>query len=140
MLQNLSAIEDVTVIGYAAGIYGEGSMAPIARRGITATPVWSNFQNKPAFLIDAGVFPGASGSPVFLHNQGSYATPSGLTVGSRVFFIGVLSAGITSTVDPENRAWPEFGHVIKSDHVWAYLTGIVSRLLYAPVGTPPTSA
>ena len=33
MLQNLSAIEDVTVIGYAAGIYGEGSMAPIRAKG-----------------------------------------------------------------------------------------------------------
>lgn len=38
-------------------------------------------------------YPGSSGSPVFIVNQGAYVTPRGITVGSRVYFLGILYGG-----------------------------------------------
>ena len=44
-------------------------------------------------LIDASIFPGSSGSPVFLCNIGSYSPKGkGLVVGSRIFFLGVVTS------------------------------------------------
>ena len=40
---------------------------PILRRGTTATPIALNFEGRPEFLIDAAVYPGSSGSPVFVY-------------------------------------------------------------------------
>jgi S1-C subfamily serine protease len=74
VVSDLAALEQVTFIGYPSGIYDEKNVSPILRQGITATPVWNDFRGQPAFLIDAGVFPGSSGSPVFIMNQGAYAT------------------------------------------------------------------
>jgi hypothetical protein len=45
------------------------------------------------FLIDCSIFPGSSGSPVFLFNQGSYASrQGGLSLGTRVMLLGVVAA------------------------------------------------
>ena len=89
----LDAIEDIIFIGYPSGIYDEDQLIPIARKGITATPISKNFRNKPQFLIDASVFPGSSGSPVFIINKGMYAAKEGgvMLGGSRVLFLGILS-------------------------------------------------
>lgn len=50
---------------------------PITRRGITATPLHVDFENAPRFLIDAAIYGGSSGTPVFVFNQGSYTKPDG---------------------------------------------------------------
>lgn len=91
-INELSAIEDLTFIGYPSGIIDEINKSPLIRKGITATPIWNNFNGKPEFLIDGGVYPGSSGSPVFIYNQGSYATKEGITIGSRLYFVGVIYA------------------------------------------------
>jgi len=52
-----------------------------------------DFENTPCFFIDASVFGGSSGSPVFLLNQGMYSDKSGMTnIGSRCFFVGVIAS------------------------------------------------
>ena len=64
--------------------------------GVTATPPVLDYCGNPAFLIDASVFPGSSGSPVLIVNSGSYASKDGaLVVGGRILFLGVLSAVFT---------------------------------------------
>jgi hypothetical protein len=92
-LKELDAIEEVLFIGYPCGIWDEKNLLPIVRRGITATPVYIDFNGKKQFLIDASVFPGSSGSPVFIYNPGIYwDKKSGSTVvGHRLFFLGILS-------------------------------------------------
>ncbi len=91
-MQRVDAIEEITFIGYPNGIWDSTNLLPIARRGTTATPISIDYEGKPRFLIDASVFPGSSGSPVFILNTGSYAVKTGgLHVGRRLLFVGVVS-------------------------------------------------
>ena len=94
-LYDLDAIEGVIFIGYPNGIYDSVNHLPIARKGHTATPVQVDYEGKSKFLIDAAVFPGSSGSPVFILNSGGYAHRGGFNVASRIFLIGVISAVYT---------------------------------------------
>lgn len=91
--EDIDAIEDVLFVGYPSNIYDTKNLLPVVRKGITATPISVDFEGKPAFLIDASIFPGSSGSPVFLCNVGSYSPKGkGLVVGSRIFFLGVVAS------------------------------------------------
>jgi hypothetical protein len=91
--EELDAIETVTFIGYPNGVWDGKNFLPVARRGTTASPIEVDFEGTPRFLIDASVFGGSSGSPVFLLNQGSFASKDGsLRVGSRFYFLGVIAA------------------------------------------------
>lgn len=92
-LRDLDAIEDVTFVGYPSGLFDRANFVPIARRGTAATPLQLDYEGLPAFLIDASVFPGSSGSPVLLFDRGFYAARDGGTVvGSRFSCLGVLAA------------------------------------------------
>lgn len=69
------------MIGYPNGLWDSQNNLPIIRRGITATSVKKDYNGKKEFLIDAAVFPGSSGSPVFIFNEGSYSVPGGFSNG-----------------------------------------------------------
>lgn len=69
-LDSLDVVEPVIFVGYPSGIYDEKNYIPIIRRGATATPPQLDYNGRPVFLIDASVFPGSSGSPVFLYRHG----------------------------------------------------------------------
>ncbi len=102
-LNDLILMEDVVMVGYPNGIWDEKNNMPIFRKGITATHPNLDWNGRPEFLIDAACFPGSSGSPVFLFNQGGYATKSGGLVisPSRVKLLGALYAGPQHTVSGE---------------------------------------
>lgn len=92
-LSDLDAIEPVTFIGYPNGIWDSKNFLPVARRGTSATPIGVDFEETPRFLIDASVFGGSSGSPVFVINQDSVLKKNGgLVIGSRCYFVGVIAA------------------------------------------------
>ncbi len=98
----ISPIEEIVFVGYPSGIWDAKNILPVARRGITATPYYINFLGEPRFLIDAAVFPGSSGSPVFLYNAGSYADREGnLYTGGRLHFLGILSQVFHRTAEAE---------------------------------------
>lgn len=91
--QEIDAIEEVVFVGYPNGIWDSKNFTPIIRKGTTATPYTIDFENKKKFLIDASVFGGSSGSPVFIYNSGSYSTKSGgIISGNRLLFLGVVAA------------------------------------------------
>ncbi|MDO8545645.1 MAG: serine protease [Opitutaceae bacterium] len=93
-LSQLSAMEELLMIGYPIGLWDQKNNLPIFRRGITATHPAFDFNGKSEFAIDCACFPGSSGSPVFLFNTGSYYTKNGDTViGSRLKLLGILYAG-----------------------------------------------
>lgn len=92
-LKNLSAIEEIVMVGYPRGISDEYNHKPIIRKGITATHIKNDYQGNKTFLVDIACFPGSSGSPIFILNQGVYTTPSVINLGSRLLFVGILFQG-----------------------------------------------
>lgn len=94
-LQELSALEDVIMIGYPNGIWDNINNKPIFRKGVTATHPAFDYEGRKEFMIDAACFPGSSGSPVFLLNEGGYQDKNGNTYlgATRVFLLGTLYAG-----------------------------------------------
>jgi hypothetical protein len=107
-LENLSAIEDIIMIGYPIGLWDSKHNFPIVRRGITATPLYIDFNGKSEFVIDCACFPGSSGSPILLYNDGGYMNKEGgIIVGpSRINLIGILYAGRQHTTTGEIKVIP----------------------------------
>lgn len=102
LLNTLSNMEDIIMIGYPNGLWDQQHNHPIIRKGITATHPKLSYNNKPEFLIDAACFPGSSGSPVFLANIGSFVNSDGvLCAGSRIALLGTLYAGPQHTTTGE---------------------------------------
>lgn len=98
----LTALEDVIMIGYPNGIWDSKNNMPILRKGVTATHPAIDYEGRKEFMIDAACFPGSSGSPVFLFNTGGYASRrGGLTLGTRLMLLGILYAGPQHTVTGE---------------------------------------
>ena len=95
ILSNLSGLEDITMIGYPNGIWDEKNNMPIIRKGVTATSPKNDYNGLPIFVIDCACFPGSSGSPVLIFNQGSYTDARGNMNmgGNRVILLGALFAG-----------------------------------------------
>jgi hypothetical protein len=94
-IEDLSGIENITMIGYPNGIWDEKNNMPIVRRGITATNPKIDYNGLPIFVIDCACFPGSSGSPVFIFDQGGYTDGKGNMHlgGGRIILLGVLFAG-----------------------------------------------
>ena len=90
--KEICAVEDVIIIGYPNGLYDTKHLLPIVRKGITATPANIDFENQPKFLIDASIFPGSSGSPVFICNEGSFTKKGELYMGNRIIFLGIVAS------------------------------------------------
>lgn len=104
-LADLSAIEDIIMIGYPNGIWDSVNNLPVVRRGVTATHPTLDYDGRREFMIDAACFPGSSGSPVFLYNTGGWTDRRGnVNIGSvRVKLLGVLYAGPQHTATGEVR-------------------------------------
>jgi len=93
LIAELDALEEVVFIGYPNGIWDSKHFLPVMRKGTTATPVAIDFQGKKQFLVDGSVFPGSSGSPVFLFNKGMYSDRQGNThIATRLAFLGIIAA------------------------------------------------
>jgi hypothetical protein len=150
---SLDALEDVTFMGYPNGLFDGRNGLPIARRGSTASPLAVDYEGKPIFLVDAAVYPGSSGSPVFLLQTGGYASREGnFVIGGRVVWLGIIAAVYERTVpvltaptsvgnfvrDPLN-----IGIVYRAETVDALVDSVLashglSRLTHA--GEPPIAA
>ncbi|MEW6292163.1 MAG: serine protease [Pseudomonadota bacterium] len=128
-LASLDALEDVLFVGYPSGVWDQVNLMPIMRRGTTATPIALDFEGRPEFLIDAAVYPGSSGSPVFVVSPEAMRAQSGPR---KFLFAGVVAAvffreeanRITSMPVPANQGGTtigsemiDLGLVIKSQAV-----------------------
>lgn len=130
--ENVSNIEDITIVEYPDGIIDEFNNLPIVRKGITATSIKYDFNSKKEFLIDSAIYGGSSGSPVFIFNQGSYSIKNNLYAGDRLFLIGIVyavtqhradgslkikQAPTTATLYPETYIPNNLGVVIKAQRI-----------------------
>lgn len=102
-LNDLDAVEEILMIGYPNGLWDSVNNMPIVRKGITATDIKFDYEDRKEFMIDAACFPGSSGSPVLICNTGSYQDKHGIIkiVGSRVLLLGILYAGPQFSVTGE---------------------------------------
>jgi hypothetical protein len=130
--RDLSAIETISFIGYPSGILDKHNLFPVVRQGITSTPIWSDFCGEPYFLIDAGVFPGSSGSPVLIINQGGYSLPNGgIALGHRLYFVGILLESFI-TKNGENPTFLGLGKVLHSKKLLSAISELVDKLFVSP--------
>lgn len=103
----IGAFQNVKFIGYPIGISDELNNLPIARQGMTATDVSVDYEGRKEFLIDAAVFPGSSGSPVLIVDEGSFSTGNGFALGSRIRLLGIVDA----VTEIDERGHIEFRNV-----------------------------
>jgi hypothetical protein len=99
-LHGLSAVEDVLMVGYPIGLWDTVNNLPLIRRGITATHPSIDFCGKSEGVIDTACFPGSSGSPVLIINEGVVRTKAG-DKDRRAILLGVLFAGPHTTTEGE---------------------------------------
>ena len=94
-LKHLSAVEDVLMYGYPIGLYDKENVLPLIRRGVTASHPAIDFNGEKIGVVDIACFPGSSGSPILIVNEGSYTDKknNGVVIGSRVIFLGILFKG-----------------------------------------------
>lgn len=151
--QDLSAIQSVVFIGYPYGIHDEVNLLPIARRGFTASPYVVDYNGLPLFLIDANVFPGSSGSPVMVLDEGGYATKHGISLGARSYFLGLIDQayihteqGVVKFVPLPTQFVPTYdehqyfnlGVVIKAKAILNTMSEFVK--VYMPSNSPASSS
>lgn len=99
-LGNLLALEPITMIGYPVGLWDHVNNFPIARRGMTATHPRVDFNGQAIGVADIAAYPGSSGSPILIANEGYYAVPDGrLVEGTRILLLGILFAGPQFSAD-----------------------------------------
>lgn len=143
-INGLTAIEEVLMVGYPIGLWDSYNNTPIVRKGITATNIKLDYNGKKEFLIDIAAFPGSSGSPVFIYNQGAYPDKNGLIIGDRVLFVGILYGGIemnlhgeihmieapTANMPVVNSNLPiNTGVIIKAEKLFQLETVLIEKLL-----------
>ncbi len=92
-LKSLSAMEEVVMVGYPIGLSDNHNHKPIIRQGITATHLKNDYQGEKHFLIDMACFPGSSGSPIFILNEGIYHSGHNIYASDRILFVGILFGG-----------------------------------------------
>ena len=100
-LLELTAVENILMVGYPIGLWDRQNNLPIFRRGVTASHPRFDHNGKPDFLIDAACYPGSSGSPVFWYDRGAVPGRSSTRVGERIAFLGVLHSGPQMTAEGE---------------------------------------
>lgn len=129
-IEELSAMEEIVMVGYPIGLSDTYNHKPVIRRGITSTHPRNNFQGEKEILLDIACYPGSSGSPIFIVNQGTYTTPQGITVGNRILLLGILYGGpqfnavgnihfanLPNTPKPVTRIPINLGIIIKSERI-----------------------
>jgi hypothetical protein len=99
-VENADAILPIVFVGYPNGMFDRKHYTPIIRRGTTATPIQLDFDGRPAFLIDASVFPGSSGSPVFSYDLANNGNIAGIKL------LGILAEVFCRTEVGEVRSLP----------------------------------
>jgi hypothetical protein len=144
VIKSLSAVEDILMVGYPANLCDEVNNLPIFRKGITSSHPAINLNGNPEFMIDASCFPGSSGSPVFLYNNGFYTSGNTTFSGSsRLLLLGVLHSGAAMeskgkifskdiptlpTLVSESSIMLNLGYVIKSNQLDVIKSELIKRI------------
>lgn len=98
--ENFSAIEDIIMIGYPNGLIDQKNNLPIVRKGITATPFFIDYNGNKQFLADIACYPGSSGSPILILQEGISKDKYGnMSIGqSTIKLLGINSSVYLNTI------------------------------------------
>ncbi len=89
---SISIADKVIFIGYPEDRGDHKNNLPLVRTGIIASHPMYDYNEKPIFVIDAQVFPGSSGSPVFVESvRNSYYEGKRLFEDKTIRLAGVIS-------------------------------------------------
>lgn len=128
-LERLTTLEDVIMVGYPIGLSDTANNLPIVRKGITATPVFMNYNNKKEFVIDVACFPGSSGSPIFSYKEGFLVEGDKVVQKGSIRLLGNLYGGpqyslkgeITTMAIPTQYSHTNIlinlGYIIKAERI-----------------------
>jgi hypothetical protein len=92
-LENLLGMEEIAMVGYPIGLWDESNNLPLLRRGVTASHPAVDFNGSKVGVVDIACFPGSSGSPVLVFNEGLYLVGHQPQLGSRGILLGILYQG-----------------------------------------------
>lgn len=94
-LDELSALEELVMVGYPIGLWDLNNNFPVFRKGYTASHPAFDFNEKGIGLVDMACFPGSSGSPIYILNENGYRDKKGTNyLGAiRVILLGILYSG-----------------------------------------------
>lgn len=70
--RDLIPIEDIAMVGYPYNLWDKTNNLPFFMKGITASHPDINYNGREEFVINLPIYPGSSGSPVFLVNDEFY--------------------------------------------------------------------
>ena len=123
---SLSPIEDVVMVGYPEGIFDAYNNKPVFRKGITATDIHLDFNNKKEFLIDIAAFNGSSGSPVFLErkNMSIDQNSNKIVINNQYFLIGILKNGFAEENKKCEYEFTEVYNESKVELVFDYMLNL----------------
>ncbi len=126
-MNEFTPIEDIFMIGFPIGLYDTRNNFPIIRKGLTASCYSIDYKGEKEFLVDIGCFPGSSGSPICIINDGAFFLKDKLAAGPRFRFLGILTKGYRITgntieavdipaesEDISYRSLINLGHAIKA--------------------------
>lgn len=146
--QLLRPIETVVMVGYPNGLWDAVNNLPIIRSGLTGSHPLLDWNGQPQFIVDAACFPGSSGSPVFLFEDGMYRSgTNSYSPGTRVCLLGILWGGPlislegrieqrqipTGTSDvPVINSMMNLGFVHRADALLAIKKGLQDRFTGQP--------
>ncbi len=89
--KTIEPIEDVYMIGYPNGLWDKKNNMAIIRKGLTATPYSIDFNGNKQFLIDMSVYPGSSGSPILLYDNGFTSRNGTISIGgNHIWLLGIV--------------------------------------------------
>lgn len=90
--QELNVAENVFFIGYPDNRYDVKNNLPLIRQGMIASHPKFDYNGNPVFVIDAQVFPGSSGSPVFIDLTFENIKNGQIVIGERqIKLLGIVS-------------------------------------------------
>lgn len=101
MLEKLLPVEEILMLGSPLSLWDNLNNFPLFRKGITASHPALDFNQRSIGVVDIAVFPGSSGSPLFIANAGSYLTGEGINIGERLYLLGVVFQVFTYAVNGE---------------------------------------
>lgn len=126
--EELSAIEEVVMIGSPSGMWEHHQGFPIFRHGYTAFHPALDFNSRSVGLLDIESFPGSSGSPVMIVNERDYYDKNGkLHPGPRILLLGVIFGSVLSDFK-DGKSYVDLGYYVKAHELLAFHDLIRRRL------------